>query len=68
MLSGEHPNSKQPAVELAVILLAALVVSICVGVLSWIGGMAVAMSVLAGAGAFVTCSLFLIALIKFLRR
>lgn len=51
-------------VEIAVVLLTAFVLGVGAGVLCWIGGAPVAMSILTGAGAFGGITLFILAVLR----
>jgi hypothetical protein len=59
------PNSLSRGIALGFILIVAIIVGITGGILTWIGGTQVAMSIVAGAGAFVTATLLGIAIAAF---
>src|SRR5262249_10533904 len=66
LMSAEAEDNNQRQV-LAVVLLTALALSLCAGVLSWLGGAAVAMAGLYGGTAFGRVTLFILAILNFLR-
>lgn len=64
---GSDQDTKHRGLQVAVLLLAAFVLGVCAGVLSWLGGMPVAAAVLAGFGAFGGVVLFILAILRFMR-
>jgi hypothetical protein len=64
---GSDPNVGHRGLQAAVVLLAAFVMGLCAGVLSWLGGMSVAGAVLAGFAASGAVALFILTVLRFIR-
>jgi hypothetical protein len=64
---GEDHDADRRGLQVAVVLLAAFVLGLCAGVLSWLGGTSVPAAVLVGCGSFGGIVILILAILHFMR-